>query len=141
MRHLQRLFTMLCTLALTCPAMLACGDDGGGAAGSGSLGQLCTTEVTDGPSDECGGGYCVIEGCTPRCSVSCDPASNGCPDGFECSSWLVDHCFPSTACTDGGNECGAGFECVEYVQCDPSNTTPSLNSWRCVPAGAGITAP
>ncbi len=122
--------------------LLGCSSEGGGGGGGSStkLGQLCSKEDNSAPSSECGGGYCLIEGCTARCTTKCDPKGSDCPEGFACSNWQIDRCFPETACTQGGSECSDGFECVMYVKCD-EDAASQMNIWRCVPTKLEIPAP
>jgi len=129
---MTRLITLAAIALFSCP--LGCSSDGGkGGGGSSAIGGLCTKEDTKATSAECGGNqYCLVEGCTGRCTPYCTEGGNACPDGFTCGPWLsadVVRCYPETKCTEGGDECGEGFECVLWVDCGG----PALNVYSCVP--------
>ena len=75
----------------------------------GGLGEVCE----DG--DECDSGLCANDSVIEICTEICDPAEQGCPDGFSCSA-AGDQgvCWPSA---DGG---GDGGGCLVTGQRGPS---------------------
>ena len=69
----------------------------------GGLGEICEEGI------ECDSGICGNDGATKLCTEICDPARDGCPDGFTCTAAGDDGvCWPGA--DGGGGGCAVGDE-------------------------------